>query len=46
MNIEQAFIELLSFCQREGVLSSTEDIYTELADLFDCEVEDIKELLD
>lgn len=37
--------KLIAFCQREGVLSSGEDVYDELANIFDCDASEVEDLL-
>lgn len=35
---------LIAFCQREGVLSTDEDVYSELADIWDCSESEVEEI--
>ena len=35
---------LIAYCQREGVLSSGEAVYDELADIWECSADEVEEL--
>ena len=35
---------LIAYCQREGVLSTNDAVYDELADIFECSAEEVEEL--
>lgn len=47
MDYREAFIKLVAYCQREGVLSTTSwKVIEELSDITDTDVADIEEALD
>ena len=35
---------LIAYCQREGVLSTDEAVYDELADIWECSADEVEEL--
>ena len=44
MDYKQALVDLIAYCQREGVLSSDDFVVTQLSDIFvwsESEVEDL-----
>lgn len=45
MDYREAFIKLVAYCQREGVLSSDWKVIDELSDITDTDVADIEEAL-
>ena len=45
MNYKKALLDLVAYCQREGILSATELVVTELSDILEWNESDIEELL-
>lgn len=44
MDYNQALIDLIAYCQREGVLSDGEKVKEELSDILGWDAEDVDEL--
>ena len=45
MDYKQALVDLIAYCQREGVLSSDDFVVTELSDIFVWSESEVAELL-
>ena len=45
MDYRDAFVKLVAYCQREGVLSTDYKVIEELSDITDTDVADIEEVL-
>ena len=46
MDYRQALIDLIAYCQRENILSSTDFVVTELSDIFVWSEQEVIELLE
>lgn len=46
MDYREMFISLVAYCQRFGYLPTDEGVYSELADICDCDKDDIIEAID
>lgn len=45
MDYKQALLDLIAYCQREGVLSANDFVVTELSDIFVWSESEVEELL-